>query len=64
MKDLTPVERENLIYDYIQAIWDSMDMDDLFGLLQDVTESRLEKLTDEELIEEIKEYHPDLLEEE
>ena len=47
---------------YIHAEIDSMDHKDIYRILYDLLEEKLSKLSDEEFLEEVKEYDPDLLE--
>ena len=56
------IDRDELQDQYINEIIDSMDIKDLMRLVYDQLESNLEKYTVDELIEEVEEYYPHLLE--
>ena len=56
------VMRDELQDAYINEIIDGMDIKDLIRLVYDQLESNLEKYTVDELIEEVEEYYPHLLE--
>ena len=56
------MNRKELQETYIQRMIDYMDINDALELLHDFMNSDIDKLTDEQLIEEVKHYHPDLLE--
>ena len=55
--------REQLIADYAQQILDGMDMKTMECFVYDTLVSNLESYDDEDLINEVKEYNPELLEE-
>ena len=55
--------REQLIADYAQQILDGMDMKTMECYVYDTLVSNLESYDDEDLINEVKEYNPELLEE-
>ena len=55
--------REQLQDLYIRADIESMDLDDMYTILYDLLEEKISKISDAELLEDVKEYHPDLLEE-
>ena len=55
--------REQLVEDYIQQIIDGMDFKTMECFVYDTLKDNLMPYTDEELIEEVKEYNPELLEE-
>ena len=59
----TTMNREQLQDLYIRADIDAMDLDDMYTILYDLLDDKLSNVSDEELIEDVKEYHPDLLEE-
>ena len=59
----TNMNREQLQDLYIRADIDAMDLDDMYTILYDLLDDKLSNVSDEELIEDVKEYHPDLLEE-
>ena len=58
----TTMNREQLQDRYIRADIDAMDLDDMYTILYDLLDDKLYNVSDEELMEDIKEYHPDLLE--
>ncbi len=55
--------REQLIADYAQQILDGMDMKTMECFVYDTLVSNLESYDDDDLINEVKEYNPELLEE-
>jgi hypothetical protein len=55
--------RDSLIQDYAQLIVEGMDMDTLVSFAYDTLIGNLDAYSDEELISEVKEYNPELLEE-
>ena len=57
------MNREQLQDRYIRADIDAMDLDDMYTILYDLLDEKLSTVSDEELMEDVKEYHPDLLEE-
>ena len=59
----TTMNREQLQDLYIRADIDAMDLDDMYTILYDLLDDKLSNVSDEELMEDVKEYHPDLLEE-
>lgn len=54
--------REQLIEDYAQQILDGMDMKTMECFVYDTLVSNLSEYNDEELLTEVKEYNPELLE--
>jgi hypothetical protein len=56
------IDRDSLIADYAQQILDSMDMKTMECFVYDSLKVNLSCYSDEELIEEVKEYNPELLE--
>jgi hypothetical protein len=54
--------RDSLIADYASLIVDGMDMDTLVSFAYDTLVSNLESYDDAELIREVTEYNPELLE--
>jgi len=58
----TVMNREQLQDRYIRADIDAMDLDDMYTILYDLLDEKLSTVSDEELMEDVKEYHPDLLE--
>ena len=57
------IDRDNLQDAYINEIIDGMDIKDLMRIVYDNLEQNLEQYSVEELIEEVEEYYPHLLEE-
>ena len=55
-------DRESLIADYAQQILDSMDMKTMECFVYDTLKENLSSYSDEELIAEVTEYNPELLE--
>ena len=56
------IDRDQLQEAYIESIIDGMDHKDLWRFVYDTMEQNLEAYSDEELITEVKEYYPELLE--
>ena len=54
--------RQQLQENYITRILDGMDISDIWQLASERLEEQLDELTDKQLTDEIKENHPDLLE--
>ena len=61
---LIDMNRDQLQNDYIETIIDGMDHKDMWQFVYDTLEQNLEKYSDEELVTEVKDYYPHLLEEE
>ena len=57
------MNREELIVDYAQKILEGMDMKTMECFVYDTLMENLSSYSDEELIEEIKQFNPELLEE-
>lgn len=57
------IDRDELQANYINLILDGMDIKDMMRILYDQFDENLDKYTVTELIEEVKEYYPELLEE-
>ena len=57
------LNRDSLIQDYAQQILDGMDMKTMECFVYDTLVSNLESYTDEDLLSEVTEYNPELLEE-
>jgi len=55
-------DRDSLIADYAQQVMDSMDMKTMECFVYDTLKDNLSSYSDEELIKEVKEYNPELLE--
>jgi hypothetical protein len=56
------MNREQLIADYAQQILDGMDMKTMECFVYDILVENLSSYSDEQLIEEVTEYNPELLE--
>ena len=56
------MNRSELQDAYINTIIDGMDLKDMMALLFDLMDADMDKYTDEELITEVKEYYPHILE--
>ena len=54
--------RDSLIADYAQQILDGMDMKTMEWFVYDTLKDNISSYSDEELIEEVTEYNPELLE--
>ena len=59
---MTPEQRDKLIDDYAWEIVDGMDIKDLCRMAAEQIASNFENSSDEEVIAEVKEYYPYLLE--
>ena len=57
------IDRDNLQDAYINEIIDGMDIKDLMRIVYEKVEQNLEQYSVDELIEEVEEYYPHLLEE-
>ena len=57
---LTPEQRDKLIDDYCWRIVDDMDIKDLCRAMAQQIASDFDKHTDEEVVNQIKEFYPDL----
>ena len=57
------IDRDELQDDYINEIIDGMDIKDLMRIVYDNLEQNFETYSVDELIEEVEEYYPHLLEE-
>lgn len=57
-------DRESLISDYIDRVLDNMSTKDLMRIVGDQLEENLSSYSDEELLTEVSEYYPELLEDE
>jgi len=58
------IDRQALVEAYIDRLLDNMSTKDLLQIVGDQMEENLTSYTDEELISEINDYYPDLLENE
>ena len=56
------IDRDELQANYINRILDGMDIKDMMAILYDQFDENLDKYSANELIEEVNEYYPDLLE--
>jgi len=56
-------DRAQLIEDYIEQLLECMDYKTMESMVYDAIQNNLENYTDKELIAEVKEYNPELLEE-
>ena len=57
------MNRDQLQNDYIESIIDGMDHKSMYQFVYDTIEQNLETYSDEELVTEVKDYYPELLEE-
>ena len=57
------MNREQLIEAYVDRILDNMSTKDLMRIVGDQLEENLSSYSDEELISEVQEYYPELIEE-
>ena len=57
----TEMNREQLIADYAQQIMDGMDMKTMECFVYDTLVENLSAYSDEQLVEEVTEYNPELL---
>ena len=55
------IDRDELQANYINTILDGMDIKDMMRILYDQFDENLNNYTVDELIEEVKEYYPELL---
>ncbi len=55
------IDRDQLQADYINRVLDDMDIKDMMAILYDQFDENLDKYSVGELIEEVEEYYPDLL---
>jgi predicted house-cleaning noncanonical NTP pyrophosphatase (MazG superfamily) len=58
---MNTAERNQLVRDYVDQILDNMSTKDLMRIVGEQLEENLANYSDEELIEEIKDYYPELL---
>ena len=56
------MNREQLQAEFIHATIDGMDMDDMYRALYDLLEEKVSACSDAELLEDVEEYYPGLLE--
>ena len=57
------VDRDQLQASYINRVLDDMDIKDMMAILYDYMDVEFDKYTVDELIEQVDEYYPDLMEE-
>lgn len=57
------IDRKTLQNDYIERMIDGMDIDTLCCIVAEYMDSNLDDYTDEQLVAEVKEYYPDMLDE-
>jgi hypothetical protein len=57
------LDRNTLIEEYASRIVEGMDMDDMYNFIYDTLVERLDDYTDNDLVNEVAEYYPDLVEE-
>jgi hypothetical protein len=62
MSEMPEINKEELIDAYAQQLLDSMDMKTMERFVYDTIVENLTDYTDEELITEVKDYYPELLE--
>ena len=55
------IDRDELQANYINRILDDMDIKDMMAILYDQFDENLDKYSVNELIEEVNEYYPDML---
>ena len=57
------IDRDALQANYINRVLDDMDIKDMMAILYDYMDVEFDKYSVDELIEQVDEYYPDLLEE-
>ena len=55
------IDRDALQADYINRVLDDMDIKDMMAILYDYMDVEFDKYTVDELIEQVEEYYPDLI---
>ena len=55
------IDRDELQINYVQEIIDGLELKDCLAMLYDYLSNDMDKLTVDELIEDVKEYYPHLL---
>jgi len=63
LTEMPEINRQELIQEYVDRILDNMSTKDLMRIVGDQLEENFESYTDEQLIAEVEEYYPELLEE-
>ena len=61
MTDIYPTRRDAIQCEYVERIVDGMDTDDLISMVYDYLHESFDKYTEKELLTEVEEYYPDLL---
>jgi hypothetical protein len=56
------LDRNLLIEEYASRIVEGMDMDDMYNFVYETLVERLDDYTDTDLVNEVSEYYPDLVE--
>jgi hypothetical protein len=59
---MSEINRDQLVQEYIDRVLDNMSTKDLMRIVGDQLEENLSAYTDEELIAEVTDYYPELLE--
>ena len=60
--DIKKMNRDQLQNDYIESIIDGMDHKTMYQFVYDTIDQNLETYSEEELVTEVKDYYPELLE--
>ena len=55
------IDRDKLQADYINRVLDDMDIKDMMAILYDYMDVEFDKYSVDELIEQVEEYYPDLM---
>jgi len=55
------IDRDELQSDYVKEVIDGLDLKDCLAMLYDYLSNDMDKLTVDELIEDVQEYYPHLL---
>ncbi len=55
------IDRDQLQADYINRVLDDMDIKDMMAILYDYMDVEFDKYSVDEMIEQVEEYYPDLL---
>ena len=55
------IDRDKLQADYINRVLDDMDIKDMMAILYDYMDVEFDKYSVDELIEQVEEYYPDLI---
>jgi hypothetical protein len=55
------IDRDELQSDYVKEVIDGLDLKDCLAMLYDYLSNDIDKLTVDELIEDVQEYYPHLL---